>query len=76
MRFALLAFAFLLPAAAHAQQALPVMLTPQEYQAVVTELMGRDPILRMLVQKQDHEQMVAARAKAEPAKPATDTEAK
>src|SRR6478735_26527 len=53
VRFLLLASALLLPATAFAQQGLPVTLTPQEYQMVVTELMGRDPVIRMLVQKQD-----------------------
>lgn len=65
MRFLLLASALLLPATAFAQQGLPVTLTPQEYQMVVTELMGRDPVIRMLVQKQDHAQASAAAVKKE-----------
>ena len=50
MRYLLLGLG-LLPGVALAQQ--PITLSPQEYQAVVASLAARDPVLRLLMTKQD-----------------------
>lgn len=37
----------------------PITLTPEEYQAMLTELASRDPVIRLLMQKQDEAQRAA-----------------
>lgn len=66
---ALIASLALLPASAMAQQLVPVTLSPQEYQQILNELARRDPIMNMLIQKQEQAQQKDAQQKPGPPKP-------
>jgi len=44
---------------AAAQEARPITLTAQEYQAIVNELIARDPVLALLVKRQQEAQAEA-----------------
>jgi len=52
----------LLPATALAQQPAPVTLTPEEYNNVIGDLARRDPVMALLIQKQQAVQAAAAKA--------------
>jgi hypothetical protein len=54
-------FMALLPVCA--QEVQPITLSAQEYQQLLTELASRDPIMRLLIQKQDAARAAADRAK-------------
>lgn len=58
---------FSAPVAAQSVSPLPITLSPQEYDAIITALIQRDPVLGTLVAKQrDAQQSAAAQAKAPP----------
>lgn len=61
---------FLAPLVAHAQEPQAITLTPQEYNAVLMQIANRDPVLALLMRKQDAAQLAAQKA-AEAQKPAT-----
>ena len=52
----------LLPVTALAQQPAPVTLTPEEYNNVISDLARRDPVMALLIQKQQAAQAAAAKA--------------
>ena len=58
----------ILPTLAVAQAPQPITLTPQEYNEVMGALVSRDPVMALLVQKQNAAQQAAA-AKVAEAKP-------
>ena len=70
MRRLILTALALLPVAALAQGPAPVTLTPEEYNNVISDLARRDPVMALLIQKQNQAQQAAA-AKAHEAAPAT-----
>ena len=49
------------PEGQHDMNNQSITLSPEEYQALMTELAARDPIMRMLMQKQDEAQRQATR---------------
>ncbi len=52
---------------AHAQTPQPITLSPQEYQQIIVELVRRDPVAALLLQKQSEAQAAAKdNAKTEP----------
>ena len=47
----------------------PITLSPEEYQSMMTELAGRDPLMRFLIQKQEQAQRDQAQRDAEAERP-------
>lgn len=63
----------LLPISASAQQALPITLSGQEYEALVQAIAQRDPVISALMHKQAEAQQAAkAKPSEAPATPPTD----
>lgn len=63
MRRLAFTIAMLAPAAAFAQAPLqPVTITPQEYQQVMSALMQRDPVMALLLSREQQAQQQAAMA--------------
>lgn len=53
MKYSIFAFFFVLAIAAAKAETQQVTLSPQEYNAIISELISRDPVVKMLLSKQE-----------------------